>query len=144
MGARPYFSLLGLLYPIVNGASTGSGKSKHIHPKNSLVCQETGAILTSYYQPHIASGAIPQLTPDTRLYFSSPLIANGAWVQFHGPGTTIFDVGGPDFHLTLGSLCPMGEEGGFSSNMVWYMDQRQIDYGPMVSDYRIAIKWEPC
>jgi hypothetical protein len=47
------------------------------------------------------SGKIPQLTDDLKLYFSTPSVMNGKWIQFHGPGS-LFDKNGR-FLVTMGN-----------------------------------------
>jgi hypothetical protein len=49
------------------------------------------------------SGKIPKLTDDLKLYFSTPSVMNGKWIQFHGPGS-FFDKNGR-------SLVTMGNDG---------------------------------
>jgi hypothetical protein len=82
------------------------------------------AMFPCYYKPLLDDGTIPSLDSNPKLYFATAHINNGEWVQFHGPGTTIFDVGrglgggngnGSDFELTAGGLFPKGKHGSFTT-----------------------------
>ena len=142
-----FYSLLGMLYPMNGSTPIADGyESLHIHPKNPSLTESDYPIFNNYYSPLLANGEIPKLSTNTRLYFSTPHIANGDWIQFHGPGTKIFYVGGKNFYLTIGALCPKGKEGVFTSRDTYYnMDDKadQPNYSESrTSQYQISIKWD--
>jgi hypothetical protein len=73
---------------------------------NSHVCNRKIPLLSSFYKTNsllpifehffkndYESGKIPKLTDDLKLYFSTPHVLDGKWIQFHGPGS-IFDKNG--------------------------------------------------
>ena len=142
-----FSSLLGMLYPMKGSAPVTGDLSTHIHPKDPSITQNDYPIFNNYYSPLVANGTIPSLSTNPRLYFSTPHIANGDWVQFYGPGTTIFDVGGDDFYLTIGALCPKGKKGKFTSTMTYYATGDKADKptnggSTWTSPYQISIKWD--
>jgi hypothetical protein len=55
---------------------------------------------------------IPKLTDDLKLYFSTPHVMNGKWVQFHGPGSLFDKNGRCDNGIVLSqfSLCDFNKK----------------------------------
>ena len=82
---------------------------------------------------------IPQLHSNPKLFFSSPYIANGDWVQFYGPGAILTNINTQFQHVTLGSLCdPKKKDGVFTSvNFAERASGKEA-----TSKYKISIKWE--
>jgi hypothetical protein len=50
-------------------------------------------IFEHFFKSDYESGKIPKLTHHLKLYFSTPHVMDGKWVQFHGPGS-FFDKNG--------------------------------------------------
>ena len=103
------------------------------------------------------TGKIPPLTPKLKLYFSTTTIANGAKIQFHGPGTPVFDLDKTNSAAVyLGMLCPKGEMGKFTSADWWTNSQngqhgslewddvknQWSNTGESTSNYSITITWD--
>jgi hypothetical protein len=121
-----------------------TGDWKHINPhKTDMVCHRdslTGKLWKSDYD----SGKIPKFTPELKLFFKTPNIANNVWIQFHGPGTVLYDID-PSFQLALGSLCDPNGQGSFTS-----IDTLDKEFDPdnqwngktSTSPYQISFKWE--
>lgn len=155
-----YYNLLDILYL---RADATNNKNKHVsyQSNGSSTTSSTSttpstsqavAHFNKHYLPLLDDGTIPQLSSRTRLYFSTPHVGNGEWVQFHGPGTQLGELGGdPATFLTLGSLCPppsqadidSNKAGDFTSVSTWYHNNGSIiKSSPQTSKYQISIKWD--
>jgi hypothetical protein len=121
-----------------------TGDIKHINPhKTDMVF--TCNTLTGYsWKSDYDSGKIPKFTPELKLFFKTPNIANNVWIQFHGPGTVLYDID-PSFKLTWGSLCDPNGKGSFTS--IRTMDKEadpdnKWNGKTATSQYQISFKWE--
>ena len=102
------------------------------------------AITQYYWKSDSDSGKIPPFTPELKIFFQTPNIANNMWIQCSGPGTVLWDID-PNFKLTLGSLCDPNGKGKFTSMMS--MDKAvdpddKFNGKTLTSPYQISFKWE--
>ena len=141
-----------------------TGDNKHINPHKTDMVSTLHTLFGYYWKSDSDNGKIPKLTPQTKLFFLTSHLSNNDssrdnsnkhWIQFHGPGTTFYDID-PAFRFTLGSFC--------NPNRSWYFGNRFInvvdpavshdpsimvptgsgnDKGQVVDcHYRISFKWE--
>ena len=119
--------------------------NKHINPhKPDMTAVDTHPVTGYYWKSDYDSGKIPKFTPQLKLFFKTPNIANNAWIQFHGPGTVLYDID-PGFKLTMGSLCDPNGKGSFTS--IDLADKEtdpdgQYSGKSFTSLYQISFKWE--
>lgn len=112
----------------------------HINPHNNARSAACHSIFMVDWKKDLDQGKIPPLTPNLKLYFSTPNLLGGNWIQFHGPGTLLWIVD-PTFQLMVGSLCDPNGKGKYLS--VNCQDPSSKRHGKVsTSDYQIKIKWE--
>lgn len=137
-----FMPLIDALYP----RDGTNERNSFTHPLNSLVSKNEPTVFGYFLKPLYNNGTIPKLTPNLKLFFSTPHIANGDWIQFHGPGTVLWKlIGGAvptQSHLTLSALCPKGKEGSYKSQDSYYDRTGQLVNAEKTSSYSISIKWE--
>ena len=121
-----------------------TGDRKHINPHKTDMMQNAGTFTGYWWKSDYESGKIPKFTPQLKLFFKTANIANNTWIQFHGPGTVLYDID-PGFKLTLGSLCDPNGKGSFTSINTQDKESDPDDkYNgkPNRSQYQISFKWE--
>ena len=121
-----------------------TGNRKHINPHKTNMTFNSHAITNYFWKSDSDSGKMPPLTPELKLFFKSPNIANNTWIQCSGPGTMLWDID-PSFKLTVGSLCDPNGEGKFKS--INSQDKESDPGGKFngatfTSPYQISFKWE--
>ena len=123
-----------------------TGDNKHINPHKPHMISHPSGFTDYWWKSDYDSGKIPKFTPELKLFFKSPNIANNTWIQFHGPGTVLYEID-PEFKLTLGSLCDPNGGGSFRSIDIWdeeHDSDGKYEYNGHLhtSQYQISFKWE--
>ena len=124
-----------------------TGDDLHTNPHKSGMTTPSKTLNKYYWKSDSDSGKAPPFTPELKIFFKAPNIANNAWIQCSGPGTVLWDID-PNFKLTLGSLCDPDEQEEFKFRSISTQDavtthQFNIFNGRMCdSSHRISFKWE--
>ena len=121
-----------------------TGTYKHVNPHDVSMENHSRPILISEWDSDSVSGKAPPFTPELKIFFKTPNIADNTWIQCSGPGTVLWDID-PNFKLTVGSLCDPNRKGKFKS--INLQDEetdpdREFNGKPETSHYRISFKWE--
>ena len=105
---------------------------------------KTEPLYNKEWKPLADAGTLPKRTPSLRLFFSSPFIADGQWIQFHGPGTLLHKIESEDkfSHIVLGCFTPVGKESSYSSLHSTYDDGGKLSEVMTTSDYKVEVRWE--
>ena len=116
---------------------------KHSNPHKPEMMFKPHIISSYYWKSDSDRGRIPPFTPQLKIFFKTPNIANNTWVQCSGPGTVLWDID-PNFHLTLGSLCDPNGKSEFTSINCRdeETDPSQLNGQTVRSLYHISFKWE--
>ena len=114
-----------------------TGDHNHINPYNRRMSANYGPHKNSIdWGSDYNSGNLPKFTPELKIFFKTPNIADNTWIQCSGPGTVLWDID-PNFKLLLGSLCDPNGKGKFTSEY-----SIGSFTGTQTSPYQISFKWE--
>ena len=120
-----------------------TGDGSHINPHNTDFNEELDPLLSDEWKSDSDSGKAPKFTPELKIFFKTPNIADNTWIQCSGSGTVLWDID-PNFKLTLGSLCDPNRKGKFKSINVQDEQSSNGDTNNrrLKSPSRISFKWE--